>query len=298
MPPQVAAGAAARGGCGIRVERAVRCAAGAPPAPRCAAAPPPRPLSSQLPPPPPSPRRSRRRALCGGACATVPEPHAPTQPAPPHAAPPLARRAALAAALAALALQPAGAARAEDPEEVIISMGGARSFSPRRAAARARAVRAARLPPRAQPARVSAPALTRASHARAVWPRRGTLRLAPRDTLTLAGDRGGLFFDPDRVRLKRGKPYRLVLTNPSKIYHNWVATVRAAQRWLRPAAVRVQGRLLMRVLPRRALRCAAAQDFLLHGAYWVLTRIGDAGETEWCARARRSGELASARHRR
>ena len=33
-------------------------------------------------------------------------------------------------------------------------------------------------------------------------------------------------FVPSRVVLKRNKPYRLVLTNPSKIYHNFVATVR------------------------------------------------------------------------
>jgi plastocyanin len=53
-------------------------------------------------------------------------------------------------------------------------------------------------------------------------------------------------FVPDRVTLRRGRAYRLVLTNPSGVYHNFVAT-----------------------------------EFLLHGAYWLLTRIGEAGETEW-----------------
>jgi len=62
----------------------------------------------------------------------------------------------------------------------------------------------------------------------------------------LAGEQGGLDFVPNRVALKRNKAYRLVLSNPSKVYHNFVAT-----------------------------------EFLLHGAYWLLTKIGEAGETEW-----------------
>lgn len=75
-------------------------------------------------------------------------------------------------------------------------------------------------------------------------------------------------FVPSRVVLKRNKPYRLVLTNPSKIYHNFVATVR-------------RRRPLAHTLPN-ADSPPAVQEFLLHGAYWLLTKIGEAGETEWC----------------
>ncbi len=32
-----------------------------------------------------------------------------------------------------------------------------------------------------------------------------------------------------------------------------------------------------------------ATDFLLHGAYWLLTRIGDLGETEWYVMPRKLG---------
>jgi uncharacterized cupredoxin-like copper-binding protein len=45
-------------------------------------------------------------------------------------------------------------------------------------------------------------------------------------------------FVPAHVTLKRNKAYRLVLTNPSKVYHNFVATVRRRSGTLRasPAA--------------------------------------------------------------
>ena len=45
-----------------------------------------------------------------------------------------------------------------------------------------------------------------------------------------------------------------MLTNPSHEYHNFVAT-----------------------------------DFLLHGAYWLLTSIGELGETTWLVVPRRLG---------
>ena len=36
----------------------------------------------------------------------------------------------------------------------------------------------------------------------------------------------------------------------------------------------------------------------MHGAYWLLTKIGEAGETEWCALARRTArrDVALMRH--
>ena len=80
-------------------------------------------------------------------------------------------------------------------------------------------------------------------------------------------------FVPARVTLKRNKAYRLVLSNPSKIYHNFVATVRHRSANANTACTTLTAR-----------RLRAAQEFLLHGAYWLLTKIGEAGETEWCVR--------------
>lgn len=40
------------------------------------------------------------------------------------------------------------------------------------------------------------------------------------------------------------------------------------------------------------------QEFLLHGAYWLLTRVGEAGETDWYAGGTRGASLRAERRLR
>jgi len=42
------------------------------------------------------------------------------------------------------------------------------------------------------------------------------------------GASDSLAFEPSHLQLKRNRTYRLLLTNPTDVYHNWVATVRPA----------------------------------------------------------------------
>jgi len=69
-----------------------------------------------------------------------------------------------------------------------------------------------------------------------------------------ADEKGRLVFIPDKLTLKRNQLYHLVLSNPSPVYHNFVAT-----------------------------------DFL-QSSFWVATKIDQKmGETEWFVMPRKLG---------